>query len=522
LSTTGQVLHNYSAPVQNFAGSLVTADVDNFNSFGAATQSLELITGNASTPQVYFLQSDGTFKIVKLAEQVYSSSRTVLGDLDGDGTTEIIYGNWCNKAGIRKVFRYDPASASIKLLTAIPDLDGGCAYYNNLLTDLDGDGWSELLFGNGYSGDGGAISPQYWAGKIYPYKLTNPATATFAPVCTPAGTCSFKTALDKLFGIQIVSLYRFGDDIEASAQYSATNVANQQNVVQTWHHRFNTAGVALPGSPTTATALSFPTDIDDDGKSESNGYMADYGLWDVNGDGYPDQVYTTGNELRVALWVPASKTFVEHVPSRKVVSSSATGLRGIWDMNGDGRLDVTVADGAGKVYCQQLGAATFTKKSSLPPHLSIYQRTNQWDNFEPNPGTDTNADGLPDKLIQVASALTRKGNFYSYLSSPTDKDYYKIDASWGGQICLQAPKGREYTLKVFSYADKWNNVSKLAPADGKPDGLLWTATTTAGGQVCFGGNSVLPTRYGEYKFAIGVESSKGSSPYWPYWITAAK
>jgi hypothetical protein len=522
LSTTGQVLHNYSAPVQNFAGSLVTADVDNFNSFGAATQSLELITGNASTPQVYFLQSDGTFKIVKLAEQVYSSSRTVLGDLDGDGTTEIIYGNWCNKAGIRKVFRYDPASASIKLLTAIPDLDGGCAYYNNLLTDLDGDGWSELLFGNGYSGDGGAISPQYWAGKIYPYKLTNPATATFAPVCTPAGTCSFKTALDKLFGIQIVSLYRFGDDIEASAQYSATNVANQQNVVQTWHHRFNTAGVALPGSPTTATALSFPTDIDDDGKSETNGFMAEYGLWDVNGDGYPDQIYTTGNELRVALWVPASKTFVEHVPSRKVVSSSATGLRGIWDMNGDGRLDVTVADGAGKVYCQQLGAATFTKKSSLPPHLSIYQRTNQWDNFEPNPGTDTNADGLPDKLIQVASALTRKGNFYSYLSSPTDKDYYKIDASWGGQICLQAPKGREYTLKVFSYADKWNNVSKLAPADGKPDGLLWTATTTAGGQVCFGGNSVLPTRYGEYKFAIGVESSKGSSPYWPYWITAAK
>ena len=523
LTNTGKPLYNYSAANYNYSRNLAAvADLDNFNSFGAGTQGLEIITPNASKPQVYFWQPDGTFKVVSNNEQVIDVSRTLLGDLDGDGTTEMIYSNWCDKAAGNKVFRYDVASGTLKLLTAIPDPDGVCEYYTHVLTDLNGDGLRELIIGNGYPGDGGAVSTATWGGKLHAYKLTDAAKATFGPWCSPTGTCAFNTTLPNLNGVYVSSLFRFGDQIEAMVTHSPTKIAGQVNATQAWHHRYSTAGVALAGSPTTVTSLNYPTDVNDDGIVEFNGQMADYGLWDVDGDGYPDQVYTSGTELRVALWVPASKTFVEHVPSRKVISSTAVGLRGIWDMNGDGRLDVTVADGAGKVYCQQLGAATFTKKTSLPPHLTPYLRTNQWDNFEPNPGTDTNGDGVPDQLIQIASAQTRKGNFYSYLSSATDKDFYKVDTGWGGNICLSAPAGRQYTMKVYGYADKWNNATKVAGADGKPDGLLWSGTTTAGGQVCFSGNSVLPFRHGEYKFAIGVESSVGFSPYWPYWITAAK
>ena len=523
LSSTGKPMFNYSAAVYNHSrNQAVMADVDNYNSFGAATQGLEIITPNGNTPQIYFWQTDGTFKVVKSTEQVMDASRTLLGDLDGDGSTEMIFSNWCDKAAGNKVFRYDVASATIKLLSALPDPDGVCEYYAHLLTDLNGDGTRELVIGNGYPGDGGAVSPQYWGGKLYAYKLTDAAKGTFGPWCSPAGTCAFNTAIANLNGVYVTNLFRFGDAIESTIFHSPTKVAGQLNATQAWHHRFNLAGVALPGSPTTATALSFPTDVNDDGVVEANPYVGEYGLWDVDADGNPDQIYVAGSELRVALWVAASKSFVEHLPSRAVISSSAVGLRGIWDMDGDGRLDVTVADGSGKVFCQQLGAATFTKKSSLPPHLPTYLRTHQWDNFEPNAGTDTNADGLPDQIIQIASALTRKGNFYSYLASATDKDYYKIDTSWGGGICLAAPKGRVYTLKVYGYADKWNNTTKVAGQDGKADGLLWTGTTPTGGQVCFNGNSVLPARHGEYKFIIGVESSSGFSPYWPYWITAAK
>ena len=36
------------------------------------------------------------------------------------------------------------------------------------------------------------------------------------------------------------------------------------------------------------------------------------------------------------------------------------------------------------------------------------------------------------------------------------------------------------------------------------------------------GNSVTPTRYGEYKFIVGIESDTGFSPYWPYWLNILK
>ena len=116
------------------------------------------------------------------------------------------------------------------------------------------------------------------------------------------------------------------------------------------------------------------------------------------------------------------------------------------------------------------------------------------------------------------------GGSTAFLSTAADTDYYQIDAAWGSSICLGSPKGRTYSLKVYSLADKFANATKVAGADGKPDGLMWTGTTSAGGQVCFSGNSVpVPFRYGEYRFIVGVESANGSySPYWPYWITAAK
>jgi hypothetical protein len=149
-------------------------------------------------------------------------------------------------------------------------------------------------------------------------------------------------------------------------------------------------------------------------------------------------------------------------------------------------------------------------------------RSWQWDNFEPNPGTDSNNDGLPDKAMHLASAMTRKGDFYSYLSTSTDVDYYVVDASWGGQVCLQAPKGRDYKLKVFSYADKLNNGTGAAGGDGKPDGLVWSAKTGLGGATCFSGGAIVPQRYGEYKFAIGIESVTGWSADWPYWLNVPK
>ena len=68
-------------------------------------------------------------------------------------------------------------------------------------------------------------------------------------------------------------------------------------------------------------------------------------------------------------------------------------------------------------------------------------------------------------------------------------------------------------MKVFSCSDK------LSPVG--PDGLVWQNATPAKTK-CFSAGSVNPPRSGEYRFIVGIESQGTASPYWPYWIKAAK
>jgi hypothetical protein len=105
------------------------------------------------------------------------------------------------------------------------------------------------------------------------------------------------------------------------------------------------------------------------------------GLFDVNGDGYPDRIHAAGSELHLSLWERNSRSFVENVSSRARVSNSTLTVRAIWDLDADGRLDILSSDSTGNVYCQELGFDTWNKLSSVPP-MPISLRTNQWDNLD--------------------------------------------------------------------------------------------------------------------------------------------
>ena len=195
----------------------------------------------------------------------------------------------------------------------------------------------------------------------------------------------------------------------------------------------------------------------------------------------------------------------------------------MWDIDDDGRMEVLVTDSDGKLFCQELGDGTWNKETSLPPHLHRSYTTYQWDNYEPNEGGPLDASNIPTETIQIPSALTAQGDFYSYLQSPEDKDYFVVNTRWSASICLQTPKNRAYSMEVYSYKDKWNNDSQAPEADGKIDGLIWTGKSAPGGQLCFSGGAVVPARKGEYKYVIGIKSANGDySPYWPYWLKIVK
>ena len=520
LDPKGKPHYAWSKQKYNYSRRIgVVADIDDTATFGVATQTLEVLTGNGSVPRFYKLAGTQVTEYVG-KDSVYDASSFMVRDMNNDGVPEFITSSWCNKAAGTRIFRFNKSNKAINLVRDIADPDGVCEYWDGrILTDLDGNGSVELVFGNGYPQ---AYSPQVWGGKIYARRFTNWSSLTNVAHCT---NC-FGTAYSSFYPGGTTSLFRVGDEIRAQVLYFSSNTPNFNNPGHYRYWTYTTAGVAkVMGSTNSATLWSGTTDVDRDGKPDNYGSsVAWLGLYDVNGDGYPDSITRSGQELRLHLWDNKQKTFSENVGSRLKIASSNINVRSMWDIDADGRLEVISADANGSVYCHELGKATWNKADSLPPHFTLFNRSYQWDNHEPNEGTDTNNDGLPDGYIQVPSALTSKGDFYSYLSSAADQDYYLVDAAWGASICLTSPKGRAYNLRVYSFMDRWNNVSKAITPDGKPDGFIWQNTSTSGGTVCFRGNYVMPPRYGEYKFIIGVDSAGATnySPHWPYWITIKK
>ncbi len=517
LGGDGVPLYDYSAPTYNYARTLPAfADFDDGNTFGAGIQGLELVTGTNSQASLYKVTPAGVVTKVDSGQYVYDASRYLVQDIDNDGQPEFITSTWCDNGVAARVFRYQ--AGALTLVREVPAPTGACNYFNGrALTDLDGDGTPELMWGEGY---GVPNQPSYWSGEFVVRRFSPASTLTVLPFCS--GPTCFPGAIDGHFGGSTGELIRFPTEVRAIAYpfLSNTNGVTNAGTTQTLRFQLNGARISAESG---ASLWRDTSDVDDDGVLESYGNdIANVGLFDVNADGFPDRITSSGKSLRVQLWDPKNKAFKTNVGSDHAAAASNVSVQSIADLDGDGRLQVVASDSAGGLYCHELGPGTWNTGSSLPPAIPAAYRTNQWDNFEPNDGGDANADGLPDRTLRIPSALTATGAFTSYLSTATDKDYYLVDTDWSARICLRAPKGRTYGLEVYAFADRWNNATKLAPGDGKPDGLIWQ-DTGAFQHKCFSATNVTPYRQGEFKFIIGVVPLNGShSPHWPYSLSLPK
>lgn len=506
LSETGTILHQEGNLALNYSrGQALVADIDNYDQYTAGVQTLEVLTGNQSK-LTYFKLNGGVVTKIPSNHDIYDASPLMANDMDGDGVVELYTTSWCVGSQGTRIFRYDRGTNTMNLVRDIADPDNACEYTDGrMLTDLDGDGIPELVFGNGY---GNPQTPSLWKGNIHTKKFTDLVTLANIPHCVGC----FMTDIPMAYGGGVANLLRIGNEIRAGVSYFPDQMVGSVGFARYW--TYDLMGMPDANSPSSvSTTWVGVTDVDHDGVPEDFADVRYVGLFDVNGDGYPDRMTASGGELRVDLWDTSTKSFVNHPGSNKVISASNVTVRTMWDIDGSGRLAVLSTDSSHNIYCHQLGPQTWLKEASLPPHFPQYLRTFQWDNYEPNEGGDLNADGMPDQIIRVPSALTTKGDFYGYISHMTDKDYYLIDGGYSGPICLTSPQVASFTLNVYAFSDK------LAPAG--PDGLVFQ-DTSATKTKCFYPGSVMPPRQGEYRFIIGVESQGTASPYWPYWIRAPK
>ncbi len=523
LDDQGTALHDYSAPVHNFSrGRVVLADIDDYDTWSVPNQTLEVLTGNGSIPRFYKLFPDGTVTVTENAGvSIYDASRFLARDVDYDRRPEFFTTTWCNPSALIRAFRFNKAGGTIELVSSEPEPYGICAYTaGRFLGDLDGDGIPELVTGNGWAEP---ATPSKWGGFVLPYTFDDLSSLDMSPFCT-FEDC-FPTDVEGVFQGQVREMLFFVDQVRANVGYFLSKEEGQANpCAGAWRWAWDSSGEVAPQAPTQDGGLFplYPTDVDDDGVPEQVSHVARIGLFDIDGDGFPDRVRTVGTELLLDFWDPEIGGFASNPGSSLEVSGESLRLGGLWDLNGDGRIEALVSDDQGQVFCYALGQGTWNRHSSLPPHLTPVLATNQWDNFEPNDGADLDDDGLPDQVVHVPSALTAEGNFYSYLTTAEDEDFFLVNTDWGGGLCLRSPPGRNYGVAVYSYADKINEAAGAPGQDGLPDGLVWENTSGATTK-CFSGSLVYPYRYGEYRFIIRIWSLDGtSSPYWPYWLDAPK
>jgi hypothetical protein len=520
VSYSGQRLFEYSGTQNNYSrGLAVTADIDNYDSFGAGIQTLEVLTGNGGRPRFYKLNPDRTVTLIENTDasaSVFDNSKFMVADMDNDGIVEFVAAISA-QVDVLRIFRYNRSQNTIDIAKVVQDPDHKYNYADGrILTDLSLDGVLDLVFSNGAAVD---TDPSLWSGKIHAYTVTNPATIDLQPFCSPDPVACFSTVEGNLYPGGVWWLIRFPEQIAAEVFYYESNTPGLSNPMHTFIRQFDLSGNLLSS---TEQAWMWPADVDDDGQTEWINSLDDIGLWDVDGDGVPERITESDGALVIQRWDTNQRQFVTIPTSIRNVSPGNINVRAIWDINYDGKLDVLLSDANGAVMCYTLGEGTWNPKKSIPPHITPFLRTYQWDAYEPNDGQDNNADGLPDVFTRIPSAMTAKGAFYGFLGSATDKDYYLVNTHWNGQVCLDAPPGREYALEVYSLADKWINQTHASGTDGLPDGLVWTGNTGVGGQVCFLGTAVVPSRAAEYKFIVGITSVSGYSVDRPYWLTAPK
>lgn len=523
LDTKGKVIYEVAdAGLNKFSlGRAIFSDLDDYDLFNNDIQGLEIITANGNIPTIYKMISKD--KVVEYSAEdgkAYSGSKLLAFDFDRDGVVEFVTSTSNDKVVGSRIWRFDKKIQKIKLVGEIKDPDGVWELSDGrMISDLDNDGMPEFIFGNGWEEP---LNPEVWAGHIYARKI-NLLPFSESEWCNPE-TC-FTTFVENLVSSRVRGLFRYGDHVVADVIYFKSKNVNAEKF-GTMRFEYTLNGDIIEGYPQKledSSKTPLPTDIDDDDIVEYSHEVETIGLWDVNGDGYPDRIYASENDLKLDLFDPIKKTYVEHLPSKISLSfDGSLAVKSIWDANNDGKLDVLSKDAKGNIFCHSLGQNTFNPWTSLPPYVHNINRTYQYDNFEPDDGQDIDGDGLPDAIARIPSAITSKPpGLYAFISHPKDHDFLLINTAYKGAICLLSPPNRIYSMAIWSFADKLDNFTKNPQPDGKPDGKIYEDTSDEK-QKCFDGYKLTPNRTGEYKFIVEVYSKKGWSTFRPYWIWALK
>ena len=376
----------------------------------------------------------------------YDLTNFMASDIDFDGFPELFSAEGCDP--VVDILKVQPWLNPIKPGALIPWISlkntGNSCDYNGgrlLTTQSDGDKRSELILGLGFAN---AEKTELWNGNIVVYDID----ANNQQLIKTCGAC-FNTDKPPLHKAGVTDLFRQGSVIHAVVRYF-TDKGPPAKGSTFYHWKYEQNGMPL-GEPVEVDSPKalLPVRFHKAHPPVSVHEVRTVGLWDVNGDTYPDRLSTSGDELVLELYDPASQSLVEHKAARFKVGPNAT-VRSI--SHKANRLRALVAFQGGYVQCLEMGSGTHHRDGSIPPFEPPYYRTYQKDNFEPNDG-----DALPNtnptryRIPWLPSNLTAFGRAWGYLEDDLDEDYFQVKAVNDSEVCLRSPiDSQPYSFSLSS------------------------------------------------------------------------
>jgi hypothetical protein len=366
------------------------------------------------------------------------------GDMDGDGKPDIISVNDTSNtvAVLRNVSTGSGISFSPKA-----DFSTGAKPYCIVISDLDGDGKPDMAVANGASN----------------------TVSLFRNISTGAGDISFAAKVDLQTGTTpyCISIRDFNSD--GKPDLAVVNSGS------------SSVSIFKNNSTTGNFSFSLKTDI----TTASSPFWIDAG--DLDNDGKPDIAIANGTLTgSVSVLRNTSSSGNISFASRVDFDGGSYGYGiSVNDIDGDNKLDLTVADGSGPATSVLLNSSSGSGNISFLSKYSLYTGSNSFSAAV----NDLDGDGKPDiaaasstsSLVSVLRSNSTAGN----LSFEASKDYTVgsnpwvvavVDLNGDGKPEIATANNRSGNISILK-----NTVSDLIIHSFSPSGGIAGTTVTITG-----------------------------------------